>query len=79
MEEDKVVLDSCSFKFNQDSHCCSKNNDGEILEIEYLCDLGLDFCEGGYFVLKTKQWAIQDEQDLKVLIDRITKVLNHKK
>ena len=79
MKQEGVTLDKCKFEFEQDSHCCSKTSvQGERLEIEYMSDLGIDYTKGGFFVLKTKQWSVDSIEDLKILFERIEKIMNLK-
>ena len=78
-QEEKPKLDSCSFKFSQEAHCVSEIDvEYEFLEIECQSSLGIDSDDGCLFVLKTEQWAINDEKDLKELFDRILSVINNK-
>jgi hypothetical protein len=66
-----VFLENCTFNFTQEANCKADTDDDEELEIKYTSDLGLDRTGGGFFVLKTEGWAINDEQDIKRLLDRI--------
>jgi len=69
-------LEKASFEFSQESHCCSDSSiEGESLEIEYISDMGLDRAGGGFFVLKTEQWAMDGIDDLKKLFTRIEKII----
>ena len=77
MKQEGVTLNKCKFEFEQDSHCCSKKT-GETLEIEYMSDLGIDYTKGGFFVLKTSQWAVDSIEDLKLLFERIEKIISLK-
>lgn len=75
MEEQGILLESASFKFSQDANCLSHQDAAEFLTIECQSSLGIDRDEGCFYVLKTKKWSIDDEQDLKKLFDRIQKVI----
>lgn len=72
--ENKPVLESASFKFTQEGNCV----DGGFEELIVKCEssLGIDRDEGCFYILKTEQWAIDSEQDLKKLFDRINKCIN---
>ncbi len=75
MEEQGILLESASFKFSQDANCLSHRDDYEFLTIECKSDLGIDRDQGCFYVLETKKWSIKDEQDLKLLFNRIQKVI----
>lgn len=72
--ENKPLLESAKFEFTQEAHCMSDNSI-ESIEIEFLSDMGVDQGKGGYFVIKTEQWAVNDEKDLKELFDRISSII----
>lgn len=75
MEE--VKLDKITFEFTQEEHCMSNEMGGvESLTIECMSDMGISDTDGGFFVLKTEQWAINDVNDLKQLFDKIEKAIN---
>ena len=71
-----VILESASFEFTQESNCVTGNSDGcEVLNIEYVADLGIDRSNGGFFVLKTEGWAIESVDDIRVLLERIERLM----
>ena len=74
----EVKLDKVTFEFTQDEHCMSNDMDGvELLTIECTSDLGISRnAGGGFFVLKTEQWAINDIDELKLLFDKIEQAIN---
>ena len=75
MEE--VNLDKVTFEFTQEEHCMSNAMGGvESLTIECMSDFGITDTDGGFFVLKTEQWAINDANDLKQLFDKIEQAIN---
>ena len=75
MEE--VKLNKVTFEFTQDEHCMSNEMGGvESLTIECMSDFGISDDGGGFFVLKTEQWAINDIDELKILFDKIEKAIN---
>ena len=75
MEEQGIILERATFEFSQEGNCNSDRDAYEYLTIEFESSLGIDRDEGGYYVLKTEKWSIDDEQDLKLLFDRINKIV----
>ena len=73
---DKPQLESASYKFTQLGNCNGSAGDYESLTIDFESSLGLDFDEGGYFVLKTEGWSIDGVQDLEELFNRIRTIVN---
>lgn len=69
------MLDSATFQFSQDSNCV---DGGDVEELTIRCEssLGIDRDGGCFYVLETKQWAIDSVDDLKELFDRISKVIS---
>jgi hypothetical protein len=65
------TLESCKFEFTQDANCLSDCGNIEKIKITHQSDLGLDRTKGGFFVLKTKGWSINSEDDIRLLLDRI--------
>lgn len=79
MEEQGIILERATFEFSQDGNCISSSDQYEYLTIECEADLGIDRGEGCFYVLKTEKWSINDEKELKQLLDRIQKVLTKDK
>jgi hypothetical protein len=73
--EEEVKLERATFEFTQEPNCMSDKDDYETLIVEVESDLGIDNTDGGFYVLKTEKWSINDEQDLKKLFDRINKII----
>jgi hypothetical protein len=75
MAEQGLLLEKATFEFSQDCNCVSDKD--EYLTVEVESSLGIDREEGKnyFYVLKTEQWSIDSEEDLKVLFDRIQKVI----
>jgi hypothetical protein len=73
--EEEVKLERATFEFTQEPNCISDKDDYETLIVEVESDLGIDRINGGFYVLKTEKWSINDEQDLKKLFDRINKII----
>lgn len=77
MEDNKPKLEKMSFTFSQEGNCVGTTDTTEELTIECDSSLGIDRDKGCFFVLKTQTgWSIDNEEDLKELFDRITKVIN---
>ena len=74
-ETDYPKLERATFEFSQEANCLSHPDATEFLTIECESSLGIDRDEGCFYVLKTEQWSINNEQDLKLLFDRIQKVI----
>lgn len=74
-EIQEPILERATFEFSQEANCLSHPDDAEFLTIECESSLGIDRDEGCFYVLKTEQWSVNDEQDLKLLFDRIQKVI----
>lgn len=75
MEE--VKLNKVTFEFTQDEHCMSNEMGGvESLTIECMSDFGISDDGGGFFVLKTEQWAIDGTEDIVKLILKVKQAIN---
>lgn len=72
---EKPILDSATFQFSQDSNCVD-GGDMEVLTIRCESSLGIDGDEGCFYVLETKQWAFDSIEELKELVDRVSKVIS---
>lgn len=75
MDEQGIILEKASFEFSQEANCISDNDAYEFLTIDFESSLGIDRDKGGFFVLKTDKWSINDEKDLRLLFDRIEKII----
>ena len=69
------ILERATFEFSQEANCISEIDDTEYLTIECENDLGIDRDGNLFYVLKTEKWSIENENDLKILFDRINKVI----
>ena len=74
-ETQEPLLERATFEFSQEANCLSNTDTAEFLTIECESSLGIDNDNGCFYVLKTEQWSINNEQDLKLLFDRIQKVI----
>ena len=80
MEENKPKLENAAFTFSQESNYVDGvSGDVEILDIRCESNLGIDRDGGFFYVLETKQWALDSIDDLKELFDRISKVIEKQK
>lgn len=76
MENDKPLLEEATFKFSQEAHCLS--DEDETIEISLLSSLGVDRDQplNHFFVIKTDSWAVDRIEDLQSLFVRIERILN---
>jgi hypothetical protein len=76
MAEQGLLLERATFEFSQDANCVS-DKEYEFLTVEVESSLGIDREEGEnyFYVLKTQQWSIDSEEDLKKIFDRIQKAI----
>jgi hypothetical protein len=77
--EKEPELDRATYEFTQSSNCVSDGDGYEKLTINCESSLGIDHDNGAFFVLKTKGWSINNEDDIQRLLDRIRTSLNIKK
>jgi hypothetical protein len=71
-----IKLDKVTFEFIQDEHCMSNDRSGvESITIECMSDLGISD-DGGFFVLKTEQWAIDEIDDIAKLLMKVKQAIN---
>ena len=75
--EERVNLESVTFKFSQKENCCSDERDGgETLTIKCESSLGITYDGGCFFVLETEQWAIDGPEDLAALLEKIKQAID---
>ena len=74
-EIQEPILERATFEFSQEANCLSNPDEAEFLTIECENDLGIDRDGNLFYVLKTEKWSIENEKDLKLLFDRIQKVI----
>ena len=70
----KPALDTMTFKFEQDENCVD-GGEGETLIVEAKSSLGIDGDGGGFYVLKTEQWAINDINDVVNMLKRVERAV----
>jgi hypothetical protein len=71
----KPSLDTMTFRFEQEENCID-GGEGETLTVEAKSSLGIDGDGGAFYVLKTEQWAINDIDDLIVMLKRVEAALD---
>lgn len=75
--EERIQLESVTFKFSQTENCCSDEQDGvETLTVKCESSLGITNDGGCFFVLKTEQWAIDGPEDLAALLEKIKQAID---
>lgn len=75
MDPNKPKLENITLTFTQEGNCTSEEKD-ETLEVQIESSLGIDYDGGGFFILKTKQWAINDVNDMIETLQRVKDVLD---
>ena len=71
-----IKLDKVTFEFTQEEHCMSNDMGGvESITIECMSDLGISN-DGGFFVLKTEQWAIDEIDDIAKLLMKVKQAID---
>jgi hypothetical protein len=72
-----IKLNKVIFEFTQDEHCMSTEMGGmESLTIECMSDMGISDDGGGFFVLKTEQWAIDGTEDIAKLLMEVKQAID---
>ena len=72
---EEILLERATFEFSQEANCVTDGDDYEHLTIECESSLGIDRDEECFYVLKTEKWSVNDEQDFKLLFERIQKII----
>ena len=74
---DNPKLYSASFKFEQESNCCSSAF-GETLVIECDSSLGIENDKGCFYILKTGEegWVVDKPKDMTKLLQRCKNMLD---
>lgn len=73
--DNKPDLNHIIFSFSQEPNCV---NGGEIetLEVRVESSLGVDYDEGGFFVIKTEQWAFDNITEFSEMLQRVQDALD---
>jgi hypothetical protein len=75
--DETAKLEKMTFMFSQPGNCVdSRTDEYEELEVRVESSLGIDYDDGGFFVLKTEQWAVNGPDDLKELLQRVENAVN---
>jgi hypothetical protein len=70
-------LETVTFTFTQATNCVDgPSNDIETLTVEAKSSLGIDGDGGAFYVLKTKQWAIDGADEIHEIIKRCEKAID---
>ena len=78
MDPTKPKLENITLTFTQEK-CCTGGNEKEeyeTLEVQIKSNLGIDYDNGGFFILKTKQWAINDVNEIIETLQRVKDILD---
>jgi hypothetical protein len=67
-------LDTMTFKFEQDENCVD-GGEGETLIVEAKSSLGIDGDGGAFYVLRTKQWAFNDIEEMVTMLKRVERAI----
>jgi hypothetical protein len=67
-------LDTITFKFEQDENCVD-GGEGETLIVEAKSSLGIDGDGGAFYVLRTKQWAFNDIEEMVTMLKRVERAI----
>ena len=72
-----IKLNKVTFEFTQDEHRMSTEMGGmESLTVECMSDMGISDDGGGFFVLKTEQWAIDGTEDIAKLLMEVKQAID---
>lgn len=67
-------LQEVKFEFAQEANCVDGPSDGEeTITIRAVSDLGLDWSEGCFYVMETKQWAFDSLEEMSDMLKRVEK------
>jgi hypothetical protein len=73
---EKPKIEKASFTFTQEGNTCGSTDEVEELTIDCDSSLGIYNDKGAFFVLHTDTgWSIDDEGDIKFLLDKINQAL----
>jgi len=73
----RAELDTVTFTFVQETNCVDgPSNDIETLTVEAKSSLGIDGDGGAFFVLRTKQWALDNSNEIHEIIKRCERAID---
>jgi hypothetical protein len=76
MSNPRSELDTVTFTFTQETNCVDgPSNDIETLTVEAKSSLGIDGDGGAFFVLRTKQWALDNSNEIHEIIKRCERAI----
>jgi hypothetical protein len=77
MSTPRSNLETVTFTFIQETNCVDgPSNDIETLVVEAKSSLGIDDDGGAFFVLRTKQWAIDGADEISEIIKRCDRAID---
>ena len=72
----KASLETMEFRFTQEANCVDGTSDDiEELIVEVKSSIGIDRDGGAFYVLKTKQFAINDANEMNEILKRVEAAL----
>jgi hypothetical protein len=74
-EPERATLDMVSAVFMQEGNCVDGGD--ETITVEYKSDLGVDNTDGGFFVIKTEQWAFENIEEFAEMIKRVEQIMGN--
>jgi len=70
-------LETVTFTFSQSTNCVDGPSNGiETITVEAKSSLGIDSDGGAFYVLRTKQWSIDDANEISELINRCKRTID---
>ena len=73
----KPNLEEITFCFSQEGNCVDSRSDQyEEIKVRAVSSLGLDSDDGGFFVIKTEQWAFNDIKEFSEMMQRVQDALD---
>jgi hypothetical protein len=73
--DNKPDLNHIIFSFSQEPNCVD-GGEIETLEVRVESSLGVDYDEGGFFVIKTEQWAFDNITEFSEMLQRVQDALD---
>ena len=73
--DNKPNLDHIIFSFSQKPNCVD-GGEIETLEVRVESSLGVDYDEGGFFIIKTEQWAFDNITEFSEMLQRVQDALD---
>jgi hypothetical protein len=70
----RASLETMEFKFYQESNCVDGGESEELI-VEAKSSLGIDGDGGAFYVLKTKQWAVDGVNEISEILKRVERAV----